>query len=168
MAIVQLAYMALNLRCVDCFSWAIWRHSAKLPVWGFILIASANSALGQGSLGEQRLSYQIKGGTIGNSPERKTTAPLATVILPSPHLDPSGKPCLTVSASARKQLNNASIYDQLLLLDNHCGSEIRLRACYESTNDCVDMSIGAYKRLEKILGIFPSQDFRYTYREYVK
>ncbi|MGY4626718.1 hypothetical protein [Bradyrhizobium sp. USDA 4486] len=134
-----------------------------------LLLIGSHDACAQIAFGEQRLSVAITGATTsGKTPELKPLPGLSTTILPPPHLDPSGKPCVSVTAFSRKQTGNPNIYDQILLLENRCGAEIRLRACYRDTNDCTEMSVGGYKRVEKILGIFPSQFFRFTYREYVK
>ena len=82
--------------------------------------------------------------------------------------DSVGKPCLSVAPMAQKQVINPNIYNHILLLDNNCGQEIRILACYYKTDSCKTLSIGGYKRQQQLLGVFPAADFRFSFREYVR
>jgi len=116
----------------------------------------------------QRLSVEISGGTTQTGETLKSSTPQIGGVIYAPlHTDPVGKPCLSVAPFAQPQTLNKSIFDQSLMLDNHCGKQIRIRACYYNTSNCLDFEVGGYQRKRQILGIFPSKDFRFSYREYV-
>jgi hypothetical protein len=135
---------------------------------GVLLLLRLSGAVAQISIGEQRLSQEVNGGTVGSGSESNSLPSAGQAMLPPRHRDPGGRTCLEVIPMARKQAINPSIYDQILILDNRCSTDIRLRACYFGTNSCKVMSVGAYKRVEQLLGVFPSQVFRFSFREFVK
>ena len=110
-------------------------------------------AIGQG-LG-QRLSVEVVGGTLDMPANASKSSPAVGGIIFAPrHLEPSGRPCLTVNPIAQRQSINKSIFDQILLLDNRCGKEIRIRVCYYKTDSCKTMAVGGYKRQQQILALF--------------
>jgi hypothetical protein len=88
-------------------------------------------------------------------------------ILPPPHLDPLGKPCIELFPVANAQTINSNIYDHDLLINNRCSQRIRLSACYYRTRTCSTLAIAGYTRQLKLLGIFAEKEFRVEYREYV-
>lgn len=132
------------------------------------LLFGLPAANAQVSTGGHVLSVEVTGATSGLS-----FGQLAGVrsfndnTAPAVHPNPAGKPCLAVSPLGRMQLINNDIYDHILLLNNQCGREIKIRACYYKTESCKIMSIGPYQREQQLLGIFPSKDFRYSYREFM-
>lgn len=82
------------------------------------------------------------------------------------HLDPAGKPCLTVGGFVQAQKNHPKIFDHVIVANNKCVQRIRINACYFSTQNCISMEIPGRQRRQAILGIFPAlKDFRYEYRE---
>jgi hypothetical protein len=92
---------------------------------------------------------------------------LASSTLAQPHLNPSGKPCVTIHPISRAQILNKNIYDHNLLINNECSQKIRLSVCYYQAENCSTMSIGGYARQLELFGIFPEKDFRIQYREYL-
>jgi hypothetical protein len=128
-------------------------------------LASARVAHSIEMLAGQRLSVEVTGGTTAVAPERFATA--GTALMAPLHVNPYGKMCLTVTPQAKSQAINPAIYDHILVLNNTCAQRIRIRACYYKTTNCTTMSVAGYRREQHNLGIFPSKDFRYSYREYV-
>ncbi|MDQ8727639.1 hypothetical protein [Bradyrhizobium sp. LHD-71] len=114
----------------------------------------------------QRLSVEVTGGTTEVARDRFAAA-AGTALTASLHSGPTGKKCLTVAPQAKSQKINPAIYDHILSLENTCAQTIRIRACYFNTTRCTIMSVGGYRRELHNLGIFPSKDFRYAYREFV-
>ena len=142
----------------------ILRNTFSAILLGVTCLGSA-PASAQASLASQPQSEEVVGGNgkfDGSSTPQKNF-----MIVRRRNLDLSGKPCLVVSTIARSQALNKNIFNHILILDNHCGKEIRIRACYYKTTSCSDMSVGGYKRQQHVLGIFPYFDFQYSYREYV-
>jgi hypothetical protein len=88
-------------------------------------------------------------------------------LLPPPHLDPLGKPCVEIFPVATAQIINRDIYDHNLLMNNRCSQRIRLSICYYQTRTCSEFAVAGYTRQLKLFGIFPEKDFRIEYREYV-
>lgn len=88
-------------------------------------------------------------------------------LLPQPHLNPVGKPCVEIYPAATAQIINRNIYDHNLLINNQCSQRIGLSICYYQTRTCSIFAIPGYTRQLKLFGIFPEKDFRIEYREYV-
>jgi hypothetical protein len=137
------------------FAVACGNLSVVYPAW------SQNALLGS-------LSTEVVGGTSGTGDKLTEVPKFSQGFAPRVHLDLSGNPCLLVSPLVNAQIVSRNIYDHILLLDNHCSKEIKLRACYLGSENCKMMSIGAYKRGQQTLGVFPSREFRYSYREYIE
>lgn len=148
----------------------MWRSEARPVCRLAAAVVVATVACGQVSysmdmLAGQRLSVEVTGGTTPVVPERFRSAALG---LTAPlNVGPTGKTCLTVRPHAKSQAINPAVYDHILALDNTCAKTIRIRACYYKTTNCTIMSVAGYRREQHNLGIFPSRDFRYSYREYV-
>jgi hypothetical protein len=82
------------------------------------------------------------------------------------HQQATGKPCLSVVGSARKQTINPDIYDHVIGIANDCSQPIEVEVCYYKTRDCVTIKVPAYGRKEAMLGIMPRmQEFRFEYKE---
>jgi hypothetical protein len=143
------------------------KSALLLILSGAFALLGTGDALAQFAIGEQRLSQEVTGGTMGKVAETNIVSNIGQSILPPRHVDSAGTICLTVSPYPRNQTINANIFDQMLILDNRCGAEIRIRACYLNTSSCKVMSVGGYKRVEQTLGIFSSPYFQFSYREYV-
>jgi hypothetical protein len=124
-------------------------------------------AAAQGFLGKGMLSSEVFGGTGGAAIDEGETKFSSPLVAQRPNTDATGKPCLNVHASAEKQTINAMIYNHLLLLDNHCTKEIRIRACYYKTDSCQEIAVHANNRQRYVFGVFTTPDFRFSYREYV-
>lgn len=124
-------------------------------------------AFGQASLANQPLSDETVGGSGKFAVNSPLTQPKGFTVSRPRSLDPTGKPCLVVSPMAESQALNKNVFNHILILDNRCGKEIRIRACYYKTDSCTTMSVGGYRRQQHILGIFSYSDFQYSFREYV-
>lgn len=82
------------------------------------------------------------------------------------HRDVRGKPCLTVTGSARPHFSNAKVYDHLISVANACPQRIVIRVCYYRTEDCIPMEIPGGERKEARLGSMPAaKDFGFEFRE---
>lgn len=137
---------------------------AILGLW----IASLSSAVhAQNTLAGKPLSVEVSGGTHGAAEKLAEQPKFNLALERAVHLDLARQPCLLVSPIAQPQLVNSKIYDHILLLDNHCATEIKIRACYYGSSNCKEMSVGGYRREQKMLGVDPSTDFRFSYREYL-
>jgi hypothetical protein len=125
-------------------------------------------ASAQSSLFPIGLSAPVYRGTRG-APYFPQDAGFAAAkgVLPQPHLNPVGKPCVAIYPVATAQIINKHIYDHNLLINNQCSQSIRLSICYYRTRTCSIFAIAGYTRQLKLFGIFPEKDFRIEYREYV-
>ncbi len=82
------------------------------------------------------------------------------------HLDPIGKPCLSVRGYAKPQASNPNIYNHVIFASNNCAQSIKLNVCYYHTQHCVAVAVPGYARKESVLGIMPQmKEFRFEYRE---
>lgn len=82
------------------------------------------------------------------------------------HLDPVGKPCLTVYGYAKQQVINPNIYEHTIYASSNCARPIKLRVCYYHSQQCAPMVVPGYERRETILGIMPQmKEFRFEYWE---
>jgi len=111
------------------------------------------------------LSKEVIGGTLrmGETDSTKFHTDLA----PSRHLNSSNRPCLAVSGLSQAQTINKNLYDHILLLDNKCAQPIKIRACYYKSTSCTVMQVDGYKRQQRNLGVSTTDDFRYSFREYL-
>jgi hypothetical protein len=81
------------------------------------------------------------------------------------HKTSDGKPCISVSPSARAQAVNPKIIDQVVLVNNVCGQPIKVQVCYPKSSDCITVALEGFQKLQRILGIGSSPAFAYEYRE---
>jgi len=139
-----------------------------LSIASFVLASAiAPPATAQAFLGKGILSAEVVGSTGGlaiDDGEAKFPSPL---VAPQRNTDPTGRPCLAVHASSEKQSINTMIYNHILLLDNQCTKEIRIRACYYKTDSCQEIAVRGNNRQRYVFGVFTTPDFRFSYREYV-
>ncbi len=84
------------------------------------------------------------------------------------NVDPTGNPCLNVYPHSEHQTINKMIFNHVLLLDNHCSKEVRIKACYYKTDSCQEITVPPYTRKNYVFGVFTTGDFRYAFREYIK
>ena len=126
------------------------------------------AASAQGSIFPNGLSAPVYRGTRG-APYFPQGVGFGAVkgLLPPPHLDPVGKPCVEIFPVATAQISNRDIYDHNLLMNNRCSQRIRLSICYYQTRTCAIFAVAGYTRELKLFGIFTEKDFRIEYREYV-
>ncbi|SRR6266702_1359047 len=146
----------------------LWESSVKRLIsrtaFCCALLAVALPADAQ-NLGGSLLSGETVGGTFGlhvDQPSNQTPS----VLQGSRNLDVVGKPCLNVTARSEQQLINKAIYNHILMLDNHCSKQIKIKACYYKTDSCHDIAAPPYKRDRHIFGVFTTKDFRFAFREY--
>jgi hypothetical protein len=132
-------------------------------------VLAPKPALGQTGLGGAvPSSREVIIGTGGLAVGRERTQLSSPLAGGQRNVDPSGKPCLNVYARAEQQKINKLIYNHILLLDNNCSKEIKIRACYYKTDTCEDIAVGGYKKQTHVFGVFTTSDFRCAYREYIK
>jgi hypothetical protein len=139
------------------------------PIVCFVLASTIAPppATAQGFLGKGMLSAEVIGGTAGLAIDEGETKFSSPLVAQRPNTDATGRPCLNVHASAEKQTINTMIYNHILLLDNVCTKEIRLRACYYKTDSCQEITVRGNNRQRYVFGVFTTPDFRFSYREYV-
>jgi hypothetical protein len=114
--------------------------------------------------GYGRSSAPIYGGT-GISPQASPFRPMEGTFAPN-HKSPDGKACISVHPSARPQIVNPKIIDQIVMVNNSCGQSIKVQVCYADSSDCIIVSLNGYQKLQRILGIASgSTTFRFEYRE---
>jgi hypothetical protein len=108
---------------------------------------------------------------LGNQADAQTIAPSSGMkATPNDtnkrHNGPTGKPCLSVSGSAKPQVINKELFDHWISAVNACGQRIKVDVCYYKTQNCILMDVPPYGRKDDVLGVFPKQlDFRYEYKE---
>jgi len=123
-----------------------------------------NPALAQVS-GYGRTSAPVYGGTGRFSQPANPIQSMQGTYEPS-RKTPDGRPCISIAPSARAQMINKKIIDQVVAVRNICGQPIRVKICYIRTSDCIVVPLQGYQRLERVLGIdSSSSDFKYEYRE---
>lgn len=82
------------------------------------------------------------------------------------HRDFTGKPCLTVSGSARPEAIDPDMYDDVITAQNVCPQHIAIQVCYFQSQECIPMDVPGGERKEAILGSLPAtQDFQFEFRE---
>jgi|ERR1700678_4389670 hypothetical protein len=82
------------------------------------------------------------------------------------HNGPTGKPCLSLSGSAKPQVVNKEIFDHWVSAANSCGQHIKVNVCYYKSQNCIMMDVPPYERKDVVLGVFPKlQDFRFEFKE---
>lgn len=100
------------------------------------------------------------------------------------HLNPLGKPCLSLGAFVKagqgpaifRSTNHSNqmdknafvpkVYEHSVRVENSCGQNIKVQLCYYRTNDCVIVNVPPWGQKEAVLGIFPGlETFRYEARE---
>ena len=114
----------------------------------------------------QRPSAPTVGGTIpGSATQQPSFGPRGgTEILR--HRDLTGKPCLTVTGSARQHIIDRNLYDHVITVSNACPQRITIRVCYYRTDDCIPMEIPGRERKEARLGAMPAvKEFGFEFRE---
>lgn len=115
-------------------------------------------------MGYGRSSAPIYGGT-GIAAQPASPFPPMQGTFAAPHKTLDGKPCITVSATARAQAVNPKIIDQVVLVNNVCGQPIKVQVCYPKSSDCIVVALEGYQKLQRILGIGSNSAFAYEYRE---
>jgi hypothetical protein len=150
----------------DCSSLPISRSGKRAFLPGLIssTLFFATPVLGQG-LGSGRTSAPVYGGTSRAAQPTNPVPPMQGTYEQS-RKAPDGKPCISVAPSARHQIVNPKIMDQIVVVSNICGQPIKVQVCYIKSSDCIVVALQAYQRLERVLGIDSvSSEFRYEYRE---
>jgi hypothetical protein len=127
------------------------------------LPATAQAVFGAGVLS----SREVIGGTSGLAFGDERTQMSSPLVGQQRNTDPTGKLCLSVHASSEKQTINKMIYNHILLLDNHCSKQIKIRACYYKTDSCQEIAVSGNMRRRYVFGVLTTPDFRFAFREYV-
>jgi len=148
-----------------CSSYAISCRARPFILGGLIILQAlrASPVLAQVS-GYGRSSPPVYGGS-GKATPPATPAPALRGTYEESHKTPDGKPCISIAPGSRPQIINPKIVNQLVLASNICGQPIRIQVCYIKSPDCIVISLQGYQKLERVLGIGSSSEFRYEYRE---
>jgi hypothetical protein len=148
-----------------------WSTSISFPKEAIIVAAVALvSALFATQVRAQisgfgRSSAPVFGG-VGIAPQPVNPYPPMRGTFADPHKTPDGKPCISVFPTARPQIVNPRIIDQIVTVNNVCGQSIRVQVCYAKSSDCIVVPLEGYQKLERVLGIASgSTGFKYEYRE---
>ena len=111
-------------------------------------------------------SAPIVGGTAGMPAPASSPFTLPGRNSLAIHKNFAGHPCISVSGSAKRQVTNPTILDQLVSATNSCPQPIKLQVCYYGSKDCILMTVNGLSTLQRTLGITSGiTDFRYEYRE---
>jgi hypothetical protein len=114
--------------------------------------------------GYGRSSAPIYGG-IGVAPRPVNPYPPMRGTFADTHKTPDGKLCISVYPSARPQIVNPKIIDQIVTLNNICGQSIRVQVCIADSSNCIVAPLDGYQRVQKILAVATSNVFMFDYRE---
>ena len=132
-----------------------------------LVIGAAATAFAQAPLGRGILSAEVVGGTGGLALDEDHAKFVSPLVAPQRNTGPTGRLCLNVYPATERQTINTMIYNHILLLDNHCTKEIRIRACYYKTDTCRDIAVHGNNRQRYVFGVFTAANFRFSFREYV-
>jgi hypothetical protein len=124
--------------------------------------------IAQALLGTGALSAEVIGGTGGLVIDEEHARFSSPLVAPQRNIDATGQRCLSVRPASEQQTINTMIYNHILVLDNHCAQDIKIRACYYKTSSCQEIAASGHKRQRYVFGVFTAKDFRFSYREYVK
>ena len=139
-----------------------------LSIASFVLASAiAPPATAQAFLGKGMLSAEVVGGTGALAIDEGTAKFSSPLVAPQRNVDATGRPCLDVRPGSEPQTINKMIYNHILVLENHCTKEIRIRACYFKTDSCQEITVRGNNRQRYVFGVFTTPDFRFSYREYV-
>jgi hypothetical protein len=93
------------------------------------------------------------------------------------HMDPFGKPCVSVAAyslgktdyqkifRAEEKLLASREYEHMITATNRCSQMIKLKVCYLGSQNCVIVDLSSYGNQRASLGISSDQGFSYQYTE---
>jgi hypothetical protein len=142
------------------------------PISFVVLLVASEMSNGQ------ELSRPIEGSTGGLYLPNQSSALSDLKPGVKMHLDPFGKPCVTVGAYSlpktdfrkifgAEQKPLASVeYEHFVTAKNHCSQTIKLKVCYFDSNSCVTVDVASYGNQRASLGTSPGMPgFRYQYTE---
>jgi hypothetical protein len=165
-----------SILCLEPCVGKIRMHDVRSPhLFGRVAKAKIPSALIAASLllathvraqvaGYERSSAPIYGG-IGVAPRPVNPYPPMQGTFADSHKTPDGKLCISVHPSARPQIVNPKIIDQIVTMNNICGQSIRVQVCIADSSNCIVVPLEGYQRVQKILAIATSNVFMFDYRE---
>lgn len=77
--------------------------------------------------------------------------------------DAFGRPCLDIEAAARRETVNPDMLDHIVSIKNNCPKLIKVKVCYFNSDQCKDVELQAYKRVDTFLGAMRGVNFfRYS------
>src|SRR5579862_7226939 len=77
--------------------------------------------------------------------------------------DAFNRPCLDIEAIARAHVVDQEMMDHVVSIKNNCNRIISAKVCYFRSDHCVQSEIGAYRRVDLILGTLRGvKFFRYS------
>src|SRR5258708_6181062 len=143
------------------------RLAFMLSSFSLMIACTVSHAQGLYPSASDRIGRPIVGATTGIRPPSETqpfgeSANAGKKV----HMDPTGKPCVQVSAFSRPEIINPKLFDHTILARNHCSLPINLKVCYYGSQSCIPVDIPGYGQKQTVLGVYPSlRDFRYEYTE---
>lgn len=158
---------ALNRTQVEIVTFTAFTRIVAAAGFLVAAITAPTSAIGQTSFGPGIFSAEVVGGTGGLAVDENHNKSPSPLVAAHRNVDTNGSVCLHVFAGTEPQTINKMIYNHILVLDNHCLKEIKIRACYYKTDSCQKISAPANKRQRYVFGVFTEKDFRFSYREFV-
>lgn len=119
-----------------------------------LVLAFLAATVGAQSTAVAQSQSSIRGFTIQGPADRNDS------LMPRNAL---GKPCLDMEAIARAHITNRAMLDHVVSVRNDCPRSIKIRVCYYHSDQCNDVDVGGYKRVDTILGTMMGvQYFRYS------
>jgi len=77
--------------------------------------------------------------------------------------DGLGRPCLDVEAAARRETINPDMLEHVVSLKNNCPRLIKVKVCYYNSDQCKQLDVLGYKRVDTVLGVMKGiKYFRYV------
>ena len=155
-------------RATSGFRHSIASRRGLFPIAIFVIaLAVVPTPATAQSFGKGMLSAEVVGGTGALAIDEGTAKFSSPLVAPQRNVDATGRLCLDVHPGSERQTINTLIYNHILLLENHCNKEIRIRACYYKTDTCQEITVHGDSRQRYVFGVFTEQNFRFSFREYV-
>ena len=141
------------------------RKDGSVAIYVTVVLSLLSTTAAAQIPGFGRTSQPMYGGSGIASRPSSSVRPMEGTYAPN-HTTPDGKLCISVHPMTHPQANNPKIIDQIVLVQNICGSSIRVQVCYAGSTDCIVVPLVGYQKLQRTLGIAAgSTTFRFEYSE---